>query len=258
MNALRRASAAWRWVLCIWLGEVVIATFGAYGIRSHIATAMDGLAMPDDRLLYAVAEHTHAHPELVVAMVVTLATSALLGFVVWIVLAPLVLLRLRAGAPAPAVASLGSAWLGSIGGIIATSAWHLGLRVALVLGLAAVLGTLPPSIAVWIAFAVVLAATCALDFSRVAVVTGTARGGSPRTALDGFAALGRQPRRAAAMAGLAAGQWLLVVGGLVLLVRTGGESLALMRACAAAATFLGVFRLAVAIDADAPPSRGPA
>lgn len=251
MSALRRASAAWRWVLCIWLGEVVIATFGAYGIRSHIATAMDGLAMPDDRLLYAVAEYTHAHPELVVAMVVTIATSALLGFVVWIVLAPLVLLRLRAGAPVP-VASLGGPWLAAIGGVVATSAWHLGLRVALVLGLAGVLGTMPPSVAVWIAFAVVLAATCALDFSRVAVVTGAARGGSPRTALDGFAALARQPKRAAAMAALAAGQWLLVVGGLVLLARTGGESLALMRACAAAATFLGVFRLAVAVDADAP------
>lgn len=254
MNALRRASAAWRWVLCLWLGEIVIATFGAYGIRSHVATAMDGLAMPDDRLLYAIAEHTHAHPELVVAMVVTLATSALLGFVLWIVLAPLVLLRLRSGAP-PSIASLGTAWLGALGGTAATSAWHLGLRVALVLGLAGVLGTLPPAIAASIAFAVVLVATCALDFSRVAVVTGGARGGSPRTALDGFVAIRRQPRRAAAMAALAAGQWLLVLFGLVLLVRTGGESLAVMRACAAAATFLGVFRLAVAVDADAPPTR---
>jgi hypothetical protein len=170
------------------------------------------------------------------------------------VLAPLVLLRLRADAP-PRVASLGSAWLASIGGNAATSAWHLGLRVALVLGLAGVLGTLPPAIAVAIAFLVVLVATCALDFSRVAVVTGAARGASPRTALDGFAALGRQPKRAATMAALAAGQWLLVVVGLVVLVRTGGEALAVMRACAAAATFLGVFRLAVAVEADAPPTR---
>jgi hypothetical protein len=256
MSALRRASAAWRWVLCIWLGEVAIASIGAYGIRSQVATAMDGLALPDDRLLYAIAEHTHVHPELVVAMVVTLATSALLGFVVWTLLAPLVLLRLAAPTNAPSVASLGGPWLASIAGVAATSAWHLGLRIAMVLGIGGALGSLPPPVAAPIAFVVVLVATCALDFSRVAVVTGGARGGSPRTALDGFTALVRQPRRAGAMAALAAGQWLLVALGLVLLVRTGGDALALMRACAAAATFLGVVRLAVAIEGRAPAPAG--
>lgn len=252
-EALRRASAAWRWVVCIWLGEIVIAALGSYGIRSHVAAVMDEFVIPDDRLLYAIAELTHAHPELAIAIVVTLATSALLGFALWTLLAPLVILRLAAPLPAPALTGLGGPWFGCLAGAVATSAWHLAIRLALVVVVGQAVASLPGVVALPIAILLVLVATCALDLSRVAVVVDGARGTSPRTALDGFAALVRDPWRAGLMVVLAAAQWLLVAVGLLVLLRTGGESLALMRACAAAATFFGVLRLAVA--AGRPQSR---
>ena len=250
MAALRRASGAWRWVLCIWLAELLTATLGGYGVRSHIAAVMDGFVLPDDHLLYGLVEFTHAHPQLVISIVVTLATSTLLGFLLWTVLAPLVLLRLgrHADAPAWTAAALGSAWLGSLGGAVATSAWHLGLRVVVVIIAGQAVASLPGSIGLPLVIVLVLASTCALDFSRVAVVTGGARGASPRTAIDGYAVALRRPLLVLAMAAVAGAQWLVVVAGLVAVLRTGGDALALMRACAAGATLLGFFRLALALS----------
>lgn len=249
MSALQRTSRAWRWVVAIWLGEVVIAAAAAYGIRSHIAAAMDEFVIPDDHRLYAIAELVHLHPQLVVSMGVGLVTSALLGFVVWTVLAPLVLLRLSG---IEGAGDLGRAWLGRLGPALATSAWHLGMRVgAIVLG-AQLLAALPAMAGVIVLLLVVPLVTCALDLSRVAVVLEGAKGGAVRTALDGYARLVREPRRTAAMAGLALLQWVLVLVGLAVLVRSGPGGLPVMRASAAAATFFGLWRLALAASAARP------
>jgi hypothetical protein len=246
MTALGRTSRAWRWVISIWLGELVIAAVAAYGIRSHVSAAMDEFVIPDDHRLYAMAEFAHAHPQLLVSMAIGLVTSALLGWVIWSVLAPLVLLRLSG---TEAAGELGRAWLGRLGPAIATSAWHLGIRVgAIVLG-AQALAILPGLVAGLLLLVVVPLVTCALDLSRVAVVLEGAPGGAVRTALDGFARLIREPRRTAAMAGLAALQWVLVLAGLVVLVRSGAGALPVMRASAAAAAFFGVWRLALAAAA---------
>ncbi len=261
MNALRRASAAWRWAVGLWLGELLIALVGAYGVRNHVAAAMDEYVIPDDHLLYALAELVHAHPQLTASILVSLVTTTLLGFVVWTLLAPLLLLRLgREGHARPrGAAALGAAWLASLGGAVATSAWHLALRIALVVIASQAVLALPGIVAVVLGVIVVLTLTCALDLSRVAVVVDGAPGTSPRTALDGFTALARAPLRTAAMMGLGALGWLVVLAGLVAVVRTGGAALPLMRACAALATFLGLVRLAVALDV--PPwsraARGP-
>lgn len=249
MSALQRASRAWRWVVAIWLGEVLIAAAAAYGIRSHVAAAMDEFVIPDDHRLYAIAELVHLHPQLVVSMGVGLVTSALLGFAAWTVLAPLVLLRLSG---IEGAGDLGRAWLGRLGPALATSAWHLGIRVgAIVLG-AQLLAALPAMAGVIVLLLVVPLVTCALDLSRVAVVLEGAKGGAVRTALDGYARLVREPRRTAAMAGLALLQWVLVLVGMAVLVRSGPGGLPVMRASAAAATFFGLWRLALAASAARP------
>lgn len=248
MTALARTSAMCRWVLCLWLGELLVAALAAYAIRSHIAAAMDEFAVPDGHVLYAIAEFAGAHPELLVSILVALGLSTVLGFVVWTLLAPLVLLRLG-GASRPAAIdapSLGAAWLGAIVPATATSAWHLAIRVGLVIVVGQSVVSLPPAIGAPVAIVVGLLATCALDHSRVAVVLEGARGANPRVALDGFARLLSYRGPSAVMVLLAAVQWLLVLAGLVAVVRTGGAALSVMRACAAAATFCGVFRLAVA------------
>jgi hypothetical protein len=249
MSALRRASRAWRWVVAIWLGELVIAAAAAYGIRSHVAAAMDEFVIPDDHRLYAIAEFVHLHPQLVVSMAVGLVTSALLGWAVWTVLAPLVLLRLSG---IEGGAELGRAWLGRLGPAIATSAWHLGLRVGAVVIGAQLVAALPGIAAAVLLLIAVPLLTCALDLSRVAVVLEGAKGGAVRTALDGYARLVREPRRTAAMAGLAMLQWVLVLVGLIVLVRSGPGGLPVMRATAAAATFFGLWRMALAAAAARP------
>ena len=252
MSALARASRAWRWVVVIWLGELAIAAASAFGIRSHVAAAMDEFVIPDDHRLYAIAEFLHLPPQLVVSMAVGLVTSALLGWVIWTLLAPLVLLRLSG---IEGAADLGRAWLGRFGPAIATSAWHLAMRVgAIVLG-AQLVAALPGIAAAIVLLLAVPFITCALDLSRVAVVLEGAKGGAVRTALDGYARLVRTPRRTAAMAGLALLQWVLVLAGFIVLVRSGPGgpgTLAVMRASAAAAAFFGIWRLALAASTARP------
>lgn len=254
MNAWRTAAGAWPWMAAICVVELVIAAVTASTIRSHVASALTDHAIPDDHLLYAVAELSSLHPQLVTALLLALAISTAVGALLWTLLAPLLLLRLARGEDAP----LGGAWIDRLPGAVATAAWHLGLRIAFVFVAGTGLAALPPLTAVILGFVVLLVATVALDLSRVAVVLDEAPGLSPRTAIDGFRRMAQHWRSASAMTAIAAVQWALAGVAIVVAVRTGGSGLAVARATAAAATCLGVFRLAIAAGTARGPERPPA
>jgi hypothetical protein len=240
----------------ICVGELVIAAVTASTIRSHVTSVMTEHAIPDDHVLYAVAELSSLHPELATAIILALAISTAVGGALWTLLAPLLLLRLARGDDEDA--PLGEPWIRRLPGALATTAWHLGLRVAFVLVAGSGLAALPPVAAAVLGFVVILVATVALDLSRVAVVLDQAHGISPRSAIEGFRRMAPQWRAATAMAAIAAAQWALAIVAVVVAVRTGGAGLAVARATAAAATCLGVFRLAIAAGTARGPTAPPA
>lgn len=255
MKAWRIAAAAWPWMVGICVGELLLAAFATSAVRSHVAAAMGDHAIPDDHVLYALAELASVHPQLAVAIIMTLSISTLVGGVLWMLLAPLLLLRLdRTDDDTP----LGGPWLLRLPGACATTAWHVGLRVAFVLIAGSGLAALPPMVAAGLGFVVLLVATVALDLSRVAVVLDGMGGGSPRVAIEGFRRMARHWRAASAMSAIAATQWVLAIVAIVVVVRTGGAGLAVARATAVAATCLGVFRLAIAAGTARTPEQPPA
>lgn len=251
-KAWRIAAAAWPWMLAICFGELLIAAVAAYPIRSHVAAALPEHALPDDHLLYALAELASVHPQIGIAVVLSLVLSTFIGGVVWMLFAPLLLLRLdRTDETAP----LGAHWLARLPGACATTGWHLGMRIGFVFVASSGLAALPPIVAAVLAFIVLLVATVALDLSRVAVVLDGAAGGSPRVAIEGFRRIAQHWRAASVMTAIAAAQWGLALVAIIVVVRTGGAGLSVARATAAAATCLGVFRLAIAAGTARAPTQ---
>lgn len=253
MNALRQVIRAWPMVLAIWLVEIAIAATAAFALRTHVAAALDDFVLPDDHLLYAAAELGSWHPQLLVAAVVGVLLSGLLGLVLWSVVAPAVLLRLHAG-PQPA-SELGGRWLTVLPGALATTAWHGGLRVLIVLIVGSTLGgvagpALP--IALLIAWAL---GTCALDLSRVGVVVHGARGVHPGTALLGYLQAFKRPRILVASLALQLLAWGCAGLGTWAIIHSGGTAVGATRACALLVVALGLVRHAVSLAAGPLPER---
>jgi hypothetical protein len=253
MNAVRQVIRAWPLVIAIWLVEIAIAATAAFALRTHVAAALDDFVLPDHHVLYAAAELGSWHPQLLVAALVGVMLSGLLGLVVWSLVAPAVLLRLHGG-PQPA-AQLGARWLTVLPGALATTAWHGGLRVLIVLVVGSTLGgvggpALP--IALLVAWAL---ATCALDLSRVGVVVHDARGVHPGTALLGYLQAFKRPRVLAASLLLQLLAWGAAGLGVWALVQGGGNAIGATRACALLAVALGLVRHAVSLTAGPLPVR---
>lgn len=253
MNAVRQVLRAWPWVLAIWLVEIAIAATAAFALRTHVAAALDDFVLPDDHVLYAAAELGAWHPQLLVAAVVGVMLSGLLGMLLWSLLAPLVLLRLHVG-PQPA-AELGSRWLTVLPGALATTAWHGALRVLIVLVLGSTLaGVSGPALPIALVAAWSLA-TCALDLSRVGVVVHGARGLHPGAAVLGYLQAFKQPRILAASLVLQLLAWACAGLGTWALLHSGGTALGATRACALLAVTLGLIRHAVSLAAGPLPIR---
>ncbi|MBX7083490.1 MAG: hypothetical protein K1X88_30055 [Nannocystaceae bacterium] len=247
MTALRTLAGAWRWVLALWLGEVAIAAAFAFALRTHVAAALSDFALPDDRLLYAAAEFAGAHPQLVSGAIVGLLLSGLLGGVVWAVLAPLVIARLADGPQS--AAALGGRWLGSLGGVIATTAWHALGRGLVLMGLASALAGMPGAVSAVALPLVWGLGTFALDLSRAQVVLHGARGTAPRTAAMAWLHAIKRPKLLALALALQAAQWLVLFAGLAAVVQGTGGAVAIVRSGALVAVALGSLRLLAAISA---------
>lgn len=248
---------AWRWVLALWLCELALAAATSASVRGQVAAAMGEFAAPDDHLMYAVSELVGTHPQTIVGIVLALAGSGLLAMIVWSVLAPAVILRLGRG-PIPAT-QLGGLWLGSLGGSIVTSLWHLLLRAGIAFALGGTIASLPSAVALAIAVVAIFGSTAALDISRTQVVLHGASGGSIRTALWGFVHAFKRPRLFGVLALLQALQWCCAFAGLAIAVRSGGQAIGWARVAALVATALGLLRLhhvASAGSMPTPPKSG--
>jgi hypothetical protein len=255
MNGARVVLAAWRWLLALWIGELAIAAFAGTAVRAQVAAALGEFALPDDHLMYAVAELVGFHPDVVVAIVIGVVGSAVLAVVVWTMLAPLVIARLAGGAR-PA-GELGAAWTRTLGGAIATSAWHLLLRAGLAFALVGSLSPLPPMLALAIAALATVVATAALDISRTQVVLHGGVGTSWRTAAWGYVHAVKRPRLLAVLAGAQLLQWACAAAGLALVVRSAGAAIGPARVLALLGTAIGLWRLHHVACAGAMPAPPP-
>ncbi|HWB75076.1 MAG TPA: hypothetical protein VG755_08965 [Nannocystaceae bacterium] len=245
---------AWRWLLALWLCELALAATTRATVSAQVSAALGEFAAPDDHLMYAVSELVGTHPQTIVGIVLALAGSGLLAMLVWSVLAPAVLLRLAHGSMP--MTQLGGLWLGSLGGSIATSLWHLLLRAGIAFALGGMLASLPAGLALAIVVAAILLSTAALDISRTQVVLHGAAGGSIRTALWGFVHATKRPRLFGVLALLQALQWACAIAGLAIAVRSGGEAIGWARVAALVGTALGLLRLHHVASAGSMPTPG--
>lgn len=259
MTSVRAVLGAWRWLVAIVLVELVLASAVGASVRGQVIGALADFALPDDHLMYAIAELVGFHPQIIVAILLAIAGGGVLVTVLWTLLAPAVLVRLARG-PLPA-AETGGAWLGTLGGAIATTLWHLLLRAGLAFAIVGSVTPLPPVLAFAICAIAILVSTAALDVSRAQVVLHGAAGTSIRTALWGYVHAVKRPRLLATLATLQLLQWACAVVGLAIAVRTGGEAIGWARAAALVGTAIGLCRLhhvASAGSMPTPPKAGDA
>lgn len=254
MNALRTAWAAGPLVLALWAIELVVAAAAGGAMRAMAKLALQEFALPPDgRLLLAIAELGENDPALRAGLGASLVGSLVLGLVLWTLLAPLLVVWLHGGRDGIVVR-----WARSLGGAIATTLWHLALRLALLLVVGASVAALPRAVAAGSMLAVLLVCGAALDVARVQVVAHGAAGPSIRTALAAFVRVLERPRDLAVLAGLHLAQWALAGAVLAITLRTGGTAPWAARGLALAGTALAAIRLAVALGMGPLAMRWPA
>jgi hypothetical protein len=252
VSGVRAVMAAWRWVLALWIGELVIAVTSGTAVRAQVAAALGGFVLPDDHLMYAVAELVGFHPQILLAIILGILGSAAVATLAWCLLAPAVLLRLARG-PQPA-AVLGGAWASRVAPALATTGWHLLLRAGVGFVLIGGVAPLPPTVALVILALALVVTTAALDISRSAVVLHGAAGSSIRTALWGYVHAAKHPRLLGALTGLQLLQWACGLVGLAIALRSGGDAIGWARLLALVGTAVGLLRLRHVACAGAMPT----
>lgn len=243
MNAVRVAWSAGPLVLGLWVVELVVAACAGGSVRAMSRMVMQEFALPPDgRLLYGLAEIGELDPSLRAGVGAALLASTAIGMVVWAVASPLLIAWLHG--PRDEVATR---WAKTIVPTIATTAWHVLLRIAVFFAIATTTSSLPR----WVAGTalVVAIAICgaALDVARVQVVAFGASGTALRTALSAFLAVLRRPRVLGALAGMHLLQWAVAGCVLAITLRSGGALPWVGRGLALVGTALAAVRLAVAL-----------
>ena len=243
MSALRLAWSAGPLVLALWLVEIVVAACAGGSVRAMSRMVMQEFALPPDgRLLYGLAEIGELDPSLRAGVGAALIASTVIGLVVWAVASPLLIAWLQGPREDVTVR-----WAKTIVPTIATTAWHVLLRIAVLFAV----GTTTSSLPRWVGGCamVVAIAICgaALDVARVQVVAFGAPGTALRTALSAFTAILRRPRVLAALAGMHLLQWAVAGVVLAITLRSGGALPWAGRGLALVGTGLAAVRLAIAL-----------
>jgi hypothetical protein len=249
MSSLKRVTSAPGLVVALWLVEIGIAAFVGYSARQAVAAALGGYSvLGDGHLLFAIADLLIDHPAVASQIVSSAIGSAVLGVVLWTILAGGIVSRLAGVVGWERLTAASARWLPAI---VVTSLWHLLLRGILVA--AVMLGTaaLPRMVTAPILALVVLVCTCALDISRVHVVQHGARGFHIRTAWMGFVQAVRHPALLGKSVALSLCQWACVVA--IFAVAGFGlgtvGTLLLARPLALLSLLFGLWRIAVVVEA---------
>lgn len=247
MKSLRRVlRAPW-----LWLGLCGLQLGLAWALARPIAAATraalgHGVWPYPDRLLGAAAELFTDQPAIGALLVVTASASAILGAVLSLLLGGGVLHRLSAPCSAPDVARACASHLPALALI---GLYGLVLRLLLAFGAHALAGS--RVLAELAALALILTfATCTGDLASARRVVRGDRGLHPREYLRACASAARSPRLWLASAALSLLRWAILAGLLLVAVHGLGApgSIWAARGLACLACFVGLWRLAVAVE----------
>lgn len=246
LPALRRAWSA-RW---LWLGlgglQLALAAALAAPLRVVARAAMGPFTISgEDRLLAALIELTTHNEAIVSALIATLAAAGVLALVLAPLLAGAVVSRLAGPC---GVGEQARAAAVHFPAALVIGIYGLVLR-ALLAFVAAALGTLHPALQLVALVAALTFSALAVDLARARVVLDGARGLHPRTFVRAVAAAAR-PGLWLRSGLLTALHWGVSLGVLLAAVHGLGEGWSpwLVRGLALLATFVALWRIAVAVE----------
>lgn len=246
LPALRRVwSAPWLW-LGIGMAQLALAAALAVPLRVVLRAAMGPFTITGEaRLLGAMAELVTRHPTVVAALLTALAGAAALAALLAPLFAGAAIRRLAGPCPKGEQAR---ATVLHYPAALVIGLYGLVLRVLLAF-IAAALGTVHPGLQLAALIAALSFTALVVDLARARVVLAGARGLHPRTFIRAMASAFRPALwlRSGLLSGL---HWLLTLG--MLLTAVHGLDTAwspwALRGLALLATFIALWRLAVAVE----------
>ncbi len=250
MNALRRVLSAPGMVFALWALQLAVAWQLGDAVRVAAAAAMRGYARIDDgHLLGAVMELMATSPAIAGVMVQAAITSTLVGIVFWALAYGGVIKRLQ-GPASPS--QMAAASVGFLPGVVVQTIYVGALR-AIPIGLCALLAAKAPVVAVGLGLVVTAVTVVAADLARVEVVLHGGRAFHPMTALRALKTAHTDLRLLSSAGAIAIAQVFVpaILIYLVLSDTAGAGSIWLARCLALGGLVLGLWRIALAVDARA-------
>jgi len=246
VNALRRVlHAPWLWLVLAAI-QLLVAAALAVPLRAVVRVAMGPFTTDGEpQILGALLELVRVHPAVVATLVTSLAASAAIGLLLSPLLAGAVIVRLAGPAP---VGEQARAALTHFPAALVIGIYGLVLRGLLAL-IAAALGTLHPTLEILALVASLTLCALAVDLARSRVVLEGARGLHPRTFVRAVVGA-TQPILWLRSGLLTVAQWGVSLAILLAAVHGIGTPWSpwLVRALAVLATFVALWRVAVAVD----------
>jgi hypothetical protein len=249
VNALRRVLRA----PSLWLAlaglQLLLAAGLAAPLRAVVRVAMGPFTIGDEtHILAALLELVRVHPTVIATLVTSVGASAVLGLLLSPLLAGAVIVRLDAPRP---VGELARAAVTHFPAALVIGIYGLVLRVLLAL-IAAALGTIHPTLQIVALVASLTLCALAVDLARARVVLDGARGLHPRTFVRAVVGAS-QPGLWLRSGLLTALQWASSLAILLAAVHGIGTAWSpwLVRGLAVLATFVALWRVAVAVDSVA-------
>lgn len=253
MNALKRVLSAPGLVLALWVMQMLVAWHLATPVRVAARAAMGEYAWIDDgHLLSAPIELFGDHRPVAALMAENGLVAVILGVVFWALAFGAVIRRISSKAPPSELAAASIRFLPCI---VAQTLWVGAMRAVLV-GIAVGIGIKLPALAVVVGVVASAVMIVAADVARVKVVLLDARRFHPATALKAVREALSHPRVLAAAGTLAVLQMLvpMIAFYLVLSDAGGAGSIWIARLLALGGLVLGLWRVAVVVEATESPS----
>lgn len=249
--ALVRVLSAPGFVLALWAAQLVLAKLLASPAAAAARAGMrNDVWIDDGHRLRAVVELLVDEPGIAAAIVMSLATSAILASVFSLIASPAIIAWLAGERSlARVLATVGR----ELPAMVVQTIYGLVFR-AVCTGLAAasmmLLDSSEPSIALVLALLLAAFPILVLDRARVAVVLDDERRYHPMTFLRAIAHVATRPLWWLAGSAIEVAKLCVAIGALLLVIEAGPESTGIWvaRAAGLATLILGLWRVALAVD----------
>ena len=249
-RALQRVLGRPGLIAALWLFQLAMAAALSLPVRGSIRAVMGDFALLDDGFLLANLGHLLADNRGLGPQMLAAALGGwLAGAAGWTVIAGGVITRLATpGSATEGFFSATGRWLPAM---VATSLWHLLLRIVVLAVAVTATAFLPRLVSVAIVALVVAFLTCTLDIARVQVVLHGAHPFHPKTAARAFVQAVRYPRVLLRSMVLSVLQWGLLglMAYLAVLGLNDGNGVIAGRILLLPVIALGLWRVAVVVEA---------